>query len=842
MVQRSDGASQGILDRIMRFFAGARPTRVSVSLSLDMDQEGHHVVSISLLTKEGKIPLADQLQIITQLKKYGVPLIANGKRYILDAKGFEILQSIISQNPLKLSDGRLSFGFSPSVLNYLRRRNVEETKSSQRIEFSEEPPERGAEIDYDPKKGLTIRTGYRYKEKIIPRSQAEVFGKYLKLGDMFYPSATEKDPRIREWMEAEVTTIPIKDIPEFFLRDLILLKSKFKAVLNEGAASIKLNQEAFQPIIIISNDEPGWLDFQVEYKAGEYTLSADLFRKGEKFAKIDDQNWIRVDWTKVDQVERKLEELGAEKGEDGYRISVQQFQSLEEFINNIGGVKSASEEYQRFLEEITDFRYDTQYKLPENIEKDIINSDITLRPYQRSGIQWMNWLFTHYLHGLLADDMGLGKTIQTIVSMRYIYEQTGLKQHSLVICPISVIKHWRNEIERVYPRIYIYEYHGSTRLTSRLRSTFRTTIFLTSYDTAVNDIEELKKIPFLFVVLDEGTKIKNPGTARAQAVKQLNAAHKISLSGTPIENRPAELWSIFDFLMKGHLGSYSAFISRFEKPIIKGDETTSKALSKRISPFILRRMKEDVAKDLPEKIEIRDWCSLTNEQRSLYGQIQDSRVNPIRSKLLRGEYVSYTSIFPIITKLKQVCDHPALITGEADPLLGRSEKFDLVTEKISDINGNGESLVVFSHYLETLNLLEKHLRNEGLDYIRIDGSTRNRQELIDRFNRGKTAAAVCSILACCHGINLLAANHVIHIDRWWNPAIEDQATDRVHRIGQTKTVYVHKIITQGTLEEKIDLLLKRKQGISDKVIGVATAGEKTWTREELLEILQPFKG
>ena len=309
-----------------------------------------------------------------------------------------------------------------------------------------------------------------------------------------------------------------------------------------------------------------------------------------------------------------------------------------------------------------------------------------------------------------------------------------------------------------------------------------------------------------------------------------------------MENRPAELWSIFDFLMKGHLGTYEGFMTRYEKPIMDGHQDSSAGLAKRIRPFILRRLKEDVAKDLPEKTEMEEWCGLTDEQKALYGQIQDTAVAPVRKALEEGRYVNYaTSILPILTKLKQVCDHPALVTGKKQPILGRSEKFDLVVDKLSEFQEDEENTVLFTHFLGTLDLFQEHLDDQGTQYIRIDGSTRDRQGLVDRFNMGKTPVALCSIMACCHGINLLGGNHVVHVDRWWNPAIEDQATDRVHRIGQTKTVYVHKILTEGTLEEKIAALLEKKRGISDRVVGAATLGEMRWTREELLNILAPLQ-
>jgi len=327
----------------------------------------------------------------------------------------------------------------------------------------------------------------------------------------------------------------------------------------------------------------------------------------------------------------------------------------------------------------------------------------------------------------------------------------------------------------------------------------------------------------------------HPQTKRSRAIKSLNAAHRFVLSGTPIENRPAELWSLFDFLMKGHLGSYGGFVSQIEKPIIDGDKEKAKYLAKRIHPFVLRRLKKDVAKDLPDKIPMNGTCSLTTEQRALYGQIQDSDANKIRVSLQEGVNVSRINILAIITKLKQVCDHPALITGIRTPLLGRSEKFDIFTEKILEIVDSGDQVVLFSHFLGSLDLFEQFVVDAGLSYIRIDGSTRNRQELIDRFNERGINVALCSLLAAGQGIMLTGANHVLHIDRWWNPAVEDQATDRVHRIGQKKTVFVHHVLTEGTLEERIEKILEKKRGISDSVLS-ATGGFGGWTREELPSI------
>jgi SNF2 family DNA or RNA helicase len=828
-----------VIERGMQRLFGLQTQEAPLEFLVDMEED-KHIIEVYLLTPNGSTQLINPQDVW----RYGSKITIGRKHYTITQSSLEILQAIGTRNPKVLPDGRLIIEMYLPILKYLRKKdNVEEKKASQRLKIYDSLPY-GAEIDFDPENGMLVKTGYRNPESstFIPSHELEPIGRrYLKQDDNYFCIPLEEDPEIKEWSDVAWKRIPLNAIPEFFKRDLVILRSKFNAVLTDQAATVKVIDSQPTSIINVTPGEPGWLDFNVEYKTGKWILPHHLIDDiTNTHQQINENTWIRIDKEQVNNVQKELEHLRVNQTERGYRVNTHRFMSLEEFIKKIGGTKELSREYQHFLEQIQGFKYNPTYQLPQHIEKDLVNSGIKLRPYQRAGIHWLNWLTSHFLHGILADDMGLGKTIQTIAVMRLTYEEGGSMSHSLVISPKSVIRHWRREIKRVFPQISTYEYRGVHRNKQFLYSP-RMRIFLTSYDMVTRDIEILKTIPFLFVILDEGTKIKNPHIKRTIAVKQLNAAHRISLSGTPIENRPAELWSIIDFLMKGHLGTYRNFISQFEKPILKGHIASSVELAKRIHPFTLRRLKEDVAKDLPEKIQMEEWCSLTDEQKELYSQIQNLGVKPIRKALQKGASINYTiSIFPLITKLKQVCNHPALLTGMTESLLGRSEKFDRIIEKIVEFTERKENTVLFSHFLGTLDLFEKQLNHEGIKYIRIDGTTQNRQNLIDKFNKGRAAVALCSIIACCHGIDLTNANHIIHVDRWWNPAIEDQATDRVHRIGQTKTVYVHKILTMNTLEEKIAILLERKRKISDKIISTTTMGEMQWTRKELLKILEPY--
>ncbi len=660
---------------------------------------------------------------------------------------------------------------------------------------------------------------------------------------MFYPIQEKIDLETKHLLDVKQKIVSLDGIPEFFKRDLVVLKTKLTVGLTENAAAINIIDKPFKTQIFIDKDEKGWLDFKVDYTVGQFKIPHNTVAGlNKEYIHPDDNSWVLLDKNIIKKNEKYLNEAGAVGTKEGFRLPIEQFFTLEDIIEKVGGIKEITAAYKHFLDEITDFHADENFKLPENIENCIASKNIRLYPYQRSGIHWLGCLITHHLHGILADDMGLGKTIQTILSIRLVYEKEMPKQHSLIICPKSVVHFWSREFERFYPEAKIEEYIGSLRDHSVLEQK-DSTIFISTYETVARDMAYIMPIPFYFVVIDEATKIKNPETQRTKAIKGINSIHRIALSGTPIENRPAELWSLFDFLMKGYLGTYGGFIRIFENPITQStDDNIAHKLSKRIRPFILRRLKSEVAKDLPEKIKMEEWCELTEEQKSLYGQIQDQYVSPIRQSLEKGEVVSYAScILPILTKLKQVCDHPALITGIEEPIENRSEKFDFVVDKVKEICENNERIVLFTHFLKTLDLMELAFNKSKIKYIRIDGATQNRQIVIDKFNNKEVDAAICSIQACGHGINLIAANHVIHIDHWWNPSIEDQATDRVYRIGQEKTVYVYNVFTKGTLEEKIASLLEKKRNISDKVIGALAKEEIGWTREELLELLKPLE-
>lgn len=840
------GRMARLRDALRKPFRPQVTLKLPIRFTLTLLPDGRHLVRTYVYINDEVRQVADT----RELARYGYQEVVETPdeviTYALETADLQTLLALHSTNPTIADDGALIFDFNPAILIHLRRSDgVQESEDSRQTQISDRPLEPVAAVDFDPAEGITVRAGYRApdSDELIPQAELKTTpdSRFAWIGRTVFPVKTATGAAA-DWLNRGVHRVPIDGVPEFYVRDLAPLRKELAAVITDRVRDLRVIDEPLAPIVYLDQTEKGWLSFQVAYRVGGRTMQhGELAGAADQsYIRLDDHTWARPDGRGLRQTEAKLQKLGAEAiPGGGYRVSAAEFASLEEFVASMGGNPIVNDRYKAFIDQLTGFKADDAFRLSSAAETHLAARGVTPRPYQRAGIHWLTWLHDNGLHGLLADDMGLGKTLQSILTLRHAYEATGNRLPSLVVAPSSVMTHWEREIERFFPQMRAYRYHGQGRSLRPLMAA-RPVIAITTYDTARSSIEELAKVPFFYVVLDEATSIKNPTSRRAKAVKALNSAHRLSLSGTPVENRPAELWSIYDFLMSGHLGPYGTFERVFESRIVAGDNTAAERLGRRIRPFMLRRLKEDVARDLPEKIEMDEWCSLTPEQATLYSQIQ-SQAEPMLADLRAGRRVDYAAnILPILTKLKQVCDHPAIVNDQRRPLAGRSEKFDWVIERAQAIVDGGEQLLIFSHFLGMLDLLEAAVQERGIPYIRLDGATGNRQALIDRFNAGGARVGLFSIRAAGHGITVTAANHVIHADRWWNPAVENQATDRVHRIGQTKTVYVYRIMVENTLEERIEKLLQRKQQIADTIMGAARQETQQWTREELLEILRPL--
>ncbi len=460
----------------------------------------------------------------------------------------------------------------------------------------------------------------------------------------------------------------------------------------------------------------------------------------------------------------------------------------------------------------------------------------TLREYQKRGVSWLQYLEKLGLNGCLADDMGLGKSIQVIAQLVMEKESTQKVPPTLLIAPTSVIGNWQKEIEKFAPHLQTLVHHGSNRIKDEqefINSCSQYEVIITSFTLARKDEKLLKSVLWQRIVLDEAQNIKNPQAAQTKAILKLPAKHRLALTGTPVENRLLDLWSIFNFLNPGYLGKEAQFRKSFEIPIQKENNfVKSTTLKKLVEPFILRRVKTDkqVIKDLPDKLEHKQYCNLTKEQASLYEAV----VKDVEQQLEEAQGIQRKGlILSTLMKLKQVCNHPAQFLQDSSEFTPeRSHKLERLAEMIEEVNAEGESLLIFTQFTEIGDNLERYLKQtlHYNTYYLHGGTSRNKRErMIDEFQDPETEPSVfiLSLKAGGVGITLTKANHVFHFDRWWNPAVEDQATDRAFRIGQKKNVFVHKFVTLGTLEERIDQMIEDKKRLSSAIIGA----DESWLTE-----------
>jgi SNF2 family DNA or RNA helicase len=466
----------------------------------------------------------------------------------------------------------------------------------------------------------------------------------------------------------------------------------------------------------------------------------------------------------------------------------------------------------------------------------------TLRGYQKVGISWLSTLRRYGLGACLADDMGLGKTIQLIGTVLHEREPGVAHPPTLLICPTSVVGNWRRELERFAPSLRVLVHHGAGRTRDGFADeAAEHDIVISTYALLPRDEEELAGVEWGAVALDEAQNIKNPATKAAQAVRGLRAGWRVVLTGTPVENRLSELWSIFQFLNPDYLGSQAEFRRRFALPIERARDSGATArLKTLVAPFILRRLKTDrtIIQDLPEKNEMKVFCTLTKEQVTLYeAVVQDSLRQIEESEGLQRRGI----ILATLTKLKQVCDHPALFLHDNSALSGRSGKLARLGEMLDEVVDVGDRALLFTQYAEMGTLLKEYLESRlGREVLFLYGGTpaAERDRMVARFQaEGKGPPVfILSIKAGGTGLNLTRANHVFHFDRWWNPAVENQATDRAFRIGQRRDVQVHKFICAGTFEEAIDGLIERKKELSEAIVGTSEAWITEMSTEQLRDL------
>jgi superfamily II DNA or RNA helicase len=453
----------------------------------------------------------------------------------------------------------------------------------------------------------------------------------------------------------------------------------------------------------------------------------------------------------------------------------------------------------------------------------------TLRPYQRRGLAWLSFLDKLGLGACLADDMGLGKTVQ-LLALETLNRVDGGRAPTLVVCPMSMVGTWEREAAKFAPMLSVHVHHGSSREEVTTTAAGRDLV-ITTYALVARDAETLRQVAWDRLVLDEAQNIKNSASQQARAVRSLTARHRVALTGTPVENRVSELWSIMDFLNPGMLGSASTFRARFAVPVERyGNDEAAARLRRVTGPFVLRRLKTDpkVISDLPEKIEVIQRCTLTVEQASLYQAVLDDML----VKIDESEGIERKGlVLATMSRLKQVCNHPAQLLGDASRVAGRSGKLARLEEILEEALAEGDKVLCFTQFTEFGSMLLPHLSARfDTEVLFLHGGTtkKARDRMVERFQSGDGPSIfLLSLKAGGTGLTLTAANQVVHLDRWWNPAVEDQATDRAFRIGQRRNVQVRKFVCIGTLEEKIDQMIEDKKALAQLVVG---AGE-SWLTE-----------
>jgi len=462
-----------------------------------------------------------------------------------------------------------------------------------------------------------------------------------------------------------------------------------------------------------------------------------------------------------------------------------------------------------------------------------------LRSYQAYGLGWLQFLRDYGFGGILADDMGLGKTLQTLAHVLMEKQAGRLRQPALVVAPTSLLFNWRAEARRFTPDLSVLTLHGSDRK-GQFQWIDESDLVLTTYPLLSRDGDLLARHDFHLLILDEAQAIKNSRTRAAREVRRLRAHHRLCLSGTPLENHLGELWSLFDFLMPGMLGSQTRFRQQVQRPIERGhDEDQREALARRIRPFFLRRTKQEVAPELPPKTEMVRAVTLEGSQLRLYERYRVAMHDKVR-RALQGPGLDKSRILVLdaLLKLRQICCDPRLLKDALDVDTMPSAKRQMLNELLPELVAEGRRILVFSQFVSMLNLIEKDLQALNIRLVKLTGQTRDRQAVVERFQTGEVPVFLISLKAGGVGLNLTAADTVIHYDPWWNPAVEDQATDRAHRIGQDQAVFVYRLLTEQTVEQKVYELQQSKRGLVESLFG--GGGAIDLSAEDLDTLFEPL--
>ena len=618
----------------------------------------------------------------------------------------------------------------------------------------------------------------------------------------------------------------------FWTEGLGSLPETWDRFIPDDLVGVHVRDKAVAPRARVSSGVD-WLSLDMTFEVGGVAVDEEELRacleKGRHLVRLQDGSYAPVKREEVSEILDRMAEIYASASGDRKRLALSQAGRVQDLLNLVSrpSVTSAAKALFGKLEDIGEIE---QIAKPRTLKA-------SLRPYQKQGFSWLVFLHGLGTGGILADDMGLGKTVQTICLLLWLKaKEKKKKKNHLVVAPTSVVPNWLREIEKFAPSLTAMLWHGPDRH-AYAEQIEDADVLITSYALLRRDEELLQNYDFCYVILDEAQHIKNPLSATARSVKKLQSEHRLALTGTPIENRLSEIWSIFDFVSPGMLGDLDRFEEKFARPIERGDQDAAEKLRAAIHRFVLRRTKSEVAKDLPPKIEQDIIVPLAEEQAKLYQQILKQTRDSVMSEVERqGVAKSQIQIFAALTRLRQVACDPRLMKLEGHFDSEMSGKLSALREIMQEAVEGGHRVLIFSQFVEMLKLIREVLDAEKIKYEYLTGETKDRMSMVERFNGDpSTAAFLISLKAGGTGLNLTGADTVIHFDPWWNPAVEDQATDRAHRIGQTRTVSVYRLIARGTVEEKILQLSAKKRELVANVLS-SDAPLKGLTKSDIDEL------
>jgi len=649
----------------------------------------------------------------------------------------------------------------------------------------------------------TVALWDTFQEEILPQLQAD--GWMLSIDASF----TLQVERVDEW-QAELESSEGGDW--------------FELSLGFEIHGKRINLLPLLVDLLTQADDPATLRLSLQEK------SHYLFQYAEHhWVKLSTQRMLRILDTIIELYEKNI------LNKDGnFKFSRHAGLHYHELLNDSQLKWKGAEELQALNKKIRDFSGIEKVDLPKGLYAE-------LRDYQKQGLNWLQFLRAYQFNGILADDMGLGKTVQTLAHLLLEQQSGRAKLPNLVIAPTSLMSNWRNEAQRFTPSLKVLILQGIDRKQyfDKLNDY---DLILTTYPLILRDKVIYDQQKFHYLILDEAQAIKNAKSKTTQAIYALHAQHRLCLTGTPLENHLGEIWSMYHFLMPGYLGQYERFNRLFRNPIEKlGDEQRSKQLRQRVQPFMLRRRKEFVAKELPKKTEILRTVPLSGVQRDLYETVRLAMNKKVHEEINRkGLAGSHIMILEALLKLRQVCCDPRLVKLDRAKGIKESAKLDLLMSLVPEMVAEGRKILIFSQFVSMLEIIEDILKQRKISYSLLTGKTQKREEAINAFQKGDAEVFLISLKAGGVGLNLTAADTVIHYDPWWNPAVERQATDRAYRIGQEKPIFVYKLLTENTVEEKILKLQEKKQLLADSLYGDNVKAGAVFNQDDLVNLLRPL--